>query len=135
MQYSASKGSFVTGVKLNRTFFAIKNKRNKEIVSKNLNTEDDYCKKHCGEKLFKNLDLSQRYYLKRSNVPKLHSEKCPIYLRENLQSRCSYLPSSHKEKRRLNTLKNKDDSHLNISISKSVNNGVLDMSDNTHKVK
>lgn len=129
------KSSLVTGVKLNRTFFSIRQKKEIERAKDSSSYEADYCRKHCGERLFKNLDLSQRYYLNKGNRINLHSENCPIYIRESLQARSSSIPTSHREKRKMNSVTTKDEVILNASIMKSINNGLLDNSVLSHKVK
>ena len=130
-----TKGSLVTGVKLNRTFFAIRQKIELERSKDNSVIESDYCRKHCGERLFKNLDLSQRYYLNKGNKINVHSENCPIYIRENHQARGSSIPTSHREKRKMNTHNNNDEMILNASVVKTINNGLLDNSINSQKVR
>lgn len=129
-----TKGSLVTGVKLNRTFFAIRQKKEIEMAKNNSSLDSDFCKKNCGERLFKNLDLSQRYYLNKGNKINVHSEDCPIFIRENLQARNSSIPTSHREKRKMNTVNNKDEMILNVSNVKTITNGVLDNSTYSHKV-
>jgi len=132
IQYNSQKG-LVRGVKLNRTFFAIRHKKEIDMAKNNTYLKTDFCKKNCGEKLFKNLDLSQRYYLNKGNTVNMHSVNCPINLKENLHIRSTSIPTSHREKRKIN-INNNDDSILNVSFAKSTTNGVLDYSNLSHKV-
>jgi hypothetical protein len=129
-----TRGSLVTGVKLNRTFFAIRHKKEKEMAKDNSKLESDYCRKNCGEKLFKNLDLNQRYYLNKGNKVNIHSENCPIFIKENNQERISSIPSSHREKRRMTIQNSLGDMLMNASIVKTITNGVLDNSIYSQKV-
>jgi hypothetical protein len=127
-----TKGSLVTGVKLNRTFFAIRQKNENERAKNNISWEAEYCRKNCGEKLFKNLDLNQRYYINKVKKVNLHSENCPIYINENLQIRSSSIPTSYREKRKMNSQNIKNEMLLNASVLKT--NGVHDNSVYSHKV-
>lgn len=126
--YANPEGHPINGVKLNRTFFSIRNKKMKEIAEKNTpdyNYADyDYCRKNCREKLFKDLDLNQRYYLNKANVQNLHSENCPVYIKETMQNKGSPNQTTLKNKRK-NQNNSKDDTLLNVSLAKSTTNGVL----------
>lgn len=133
-QVIAPKGSIP--LKLNRTFFKIRNKnfierhKENEKLENKIYLEKEYCRKNCRDKLFKNLDLDQRYYLNKEII-NLHCENCPIYLRENANNRSSSMPTSYREKRK-NNYSQKEETLLNISLAKSTTNGKL-MSSNKEK--
>ena len=80
-----------------------------KIKEEELKNQRDFCKKNCGEKLFKNLDLSQRFYLKKNKQNQIHHEKCFLFKRKILvkkESNNTSTPLKFREKRRSEVEKN-----------------------------
>jgi hypothetical protein len=89
--------------------------------------DNEYCRRNCRDKLFKNLDLDQRYYLNKEII-NLHCENCPINFKENNNIKTSSIPTSFRDKRKINNNTLKDETLLNISMAKSTTNGKSNVS-------
>ena len=123
-QYS---GDSITGVGLNKTFFSIKksnmmmsNVSNKEKF--NFIREKEFCKKNCGEKLFKNLDLNQRFYLKKNGFPEIHNKNCTFFRKKINSTKNESISSSFREKRKIKVEKDLTLLRLSLSIPTPNNN-------------
>jgi len=108
-------------VELNKTFYSIlKNKiniSNKENnTPKNFLSQNQFCKKFCGEKLFKNLDLNQnqRFYLKKTSEGILHIQGCPLFKKKSTQVRTKSQHMSYREQRKSSV--EKDFTLLDLSL-------------------
>jgi hypothetical protein len=127
----ASKGKIP--VKLNRVYFKTRSKniieRQKEFekIENRHYLENEFCRRNCRDKLFKNIDLDQRYYLKKEII-NLHCENCPLNLKDSHNIRTSSIPTSFREKRKSNNNTLKDETLLNISMAKSTTNGKTNIS-------
>jgi len=111
-------GDSLKGVELNKTFFSIiKNKiiSNKKITGDKLYFQNEICKKFCGEKLFKTLDLNQRFYLKKTGEAIIHNQGCPLYMKKANPIRNKSVPMTHREQRK-NSIE-KDYTLLNLSLA------------------
>jgi len=96
-------GEALKGVELNRTFYSIlKNKISKNMENtENIYSPNEFCLKFCGEKLFKNLDLNQRFSLKKSGKLLFHNKLCPFYSAYKKHERTNSIPISFREKRKI----------------------------------
>lgn len=110
-------GDSLKGVELNKTFFSIlknkifSNKKNKDKIY----YQNEFCKKYCGEKLFKNLDLNQRYYIKKSGESIIHNQGCPLFKIKPKKARTNSNPMSYRELRK-NSVE-KDLTLLDLSLA------------------
>lgn len=91
----------------NKSFFT----KRKSVISKLSENDDiykqkEFCKKFCGEKLFKDLDLNQRFYLKKSGEVHIHNENCKFFKRQSKQNKNSSIPTKFREKRKSEVEKN-----------------------------
>lgn len=110
-------GDTLKGVELNKTYYYIlKNKlsSNKKNIDK-LYSQNDFCKKYCGEKLFMNLDLNQRFYIKKTGEVIIHNQGCPLYQKKANSNRTKSVPMSHREQRK-NSIE-RDLTLLNLSLA------------------
>lgn len=112
---SSNEINFCTKNGSNKNFWSKnynrKNSMNK-ISEKNNNNEDElykqkeFCKKFCGEKLFKDLDLNQRFYLKKTGEVHIHAENCKLFKRHPKEIKKSSVPLKFREKRKTEVEKN-----------------------------
>jgi hypothetical protein len=101
----------------NNTLILNNNNNNNNLILKNLQVkskskteeiylQSEYCQKYCGEKLFKDLDLNQRFYLKKSGDIHMHHENCKLFKRKSKEIKNSSIPIKFREIRKSEVEKN-----------------------------
>lgn len=81
--------------------------------------QNEYCKKYCGEKLFKNLGLNQRFYIRNNGDNMLHNVGCVFYNIKSSQSRTKSVSTSYREKRKISVEKDMALLDLSLAVIKS----------------
>ena len=98
--------------------------KRKNTISKISETDDiylqkEFCQKYCGEKLFKDLYLNQRFYLKKSGEVHFHDENCKLFKRKSKEFKNSSTVT-FREKR-----KNEVEKNLSLLVGVKVSSEAL----------
>jgi hypothetical protein len=109
------------GVELNKTFYYIlKNKISSNTKnSDKLYSKNEFCKKYCGEKLFKNLDLNQRFQIKKTGEAIIHNHVCPLFKNKINKIRTNSVPFSYRELRKNSVEKDLTLLDLSLAVNKA----------------